>query len=71
MKSKKVLFFVAIALPLLGSMLLLYKSVQLKNQIGQLQEEKEVILDNLEDFERLAQMDSLLLQGDYDSAIKL
>ncbi|PIB37736.1 MORN repeat-containing protein [Maribacter sp. 4G9] len=70
MKSKKVLFFVAMALPLLGFMLLLYKSVQLHNQISQLQEEKEVIMDNLEDFERLAQMDSLLLQGDYESAIK-
>ncbi|RRQ48361.1 hypothetical protein DZC72_11635 [Maribacter algicola] len=70
MKSKKVLFFVAMALPLLGFMLLLYKSVQLQNQISQLQEEKEVIMNNLEDFERLAQMDSLLLQGDYESAIK-
>lgn len=70
MKSRKVFFFIAIALPLLGSMLLLYKSVLLKNQIGLLEEEKEIIMDNLKDFERLAQMDSLLLQGDYESAIK-
>ena len=71
MQSKKrVLFFVAIALPVLGFMLLLYKSVKLQNQISQLQDEKEVIIDNLKDFERLAQMDSLLLQGDYESAIK-
>lgn len=70
MQSKKVLFFIAIAVPVLGVMLLLYKSVQQQNQISLLQEEKEVILDNLGDFERLAQMDSLLLQGDYESAIK-
>lgn len=70
MKSRKVFYFSAIAVAILGFMLLLYKSVQLQNQISQLQEEKEVITDNLEDFERLAQMDSLLLQGDYESAIK-
>lgn len=70
MKRKKVLFFVAIALPLLGLMLFVYKYVQLQHQITQLQGEKEIITNNLRDFERLVEIDSLLLQGDYETAIR-
>ncbi|KAA2216954.1 MULTISPECIES: MORN repeat-containing protein [Maribacter] len=70
MKSRKVFYFSALAVAILGVMLLLYRFVQQQHQISQLKEEKEVILDNLKDFERLAQMDSLLLQGDYELAIK-
>lgn len=70
MKRKKVLLFVAIALPVLGLMLFIYKSVQLQQQITQLEDEKEVISDNLKDFERLAEIDSIMLQGDYETAIR-
>lgn len=69
MKRKKALLFLAVALPLLGLMLFIYKSVKLQGKVSRIELEKEVISNQLGEFERLVKIDSLLLQGEYESAI--
>ena len=69
MKGKKALLFLVVALPLLGLMLFIYKTVKLQHEISIVEQEKEVISNQLEEFEKLVKIDSLLLQGEYETAI--
>lgn len=69
MQRKKALLFLAVALPLFGLMLFIYKSVKLEGKVSKIEQEKEIILSQLEEFEKLVKIDSLLLQGEYETAI--
>lgn len=69
MKIKKYLPFVLLALVTAGMLFFVSKSIKLQKEFAQAAEENKIISEKLNAYEQLTEIDSLLLQGDYNTAI--
>ncbi len=69
MKIKKYLPFVLLALVTAGMLFFVTKSIKLQKEFAQAAQENKIISEKLNGYERLTEIDSLLLQGDYNTAI--
>ncbi|MFC4096761.1 MORN repeat-containing protein [Euzebyella saccharophila] len=70
MKLKYPIFFLALAVTTACSVYFFTKSNSLNKQLKDSKEQQEVAVSKLMEYEKLAQLDSILLEGDYDTAIK-
>ncbi|WP_421811982.1 MORN repeat-containing protein [Flagellimonas sp.] len=70
MKIKKYTPFVLLAIFAAGLFFFIAKSVQLQKSLAQVKSENTIILKKINTYEQLSKIDSLLLQGDYDTAIE-
>ncbi|MBO0323196.1 hypothetical protein J0X14_12885 [Muricauda sp. CAU 1633] len=66
---KKFIPFILLAIFTLGMLFFVTKSLQLQKELAQVSGENKIISDKLNEYERLTEIDSVLLQGDYDAAI--
>ncbi len=66
---KKYFPFVLSAVFALATLFFASRSVQLQKELAQVSGENKNISDKLNEYERLTEIDSVLLQGDYDAAI--
>ena len=69
MKLKKYLPFILLAIFAVGTLFFISKSLQLQKDLAQVKEENKTITKKINTYERLTEIDSLLLEGDYDNAI--
>jgi len=69
MKLKKYLPFILLAIFAVGTLFFISKSLQLQKELAQVKEENKTITKKINTYERLTEIDSLLLEGDYDNAI--
>lgn len=70
MKMKKILPYIALVLTVAGVVYLFAKSNRLQNTLAQTEAERMELRDQVSHFEQLAHIDSMLLQGDYNSVIQ-
>lgn len=66
---KKYLPFVLLAIFAIGMFFFVSKSVQLQRELAQVSGKNKTISEKLNEYEKLTEIDSLLLQGEYDAAI--
>ena len=69
MKLKKYLPFILLAIFAVGTLFFISKSLQLQKELAQVKKENKTIANKINTYERLTEIDSLLLEGDYDNAI--
>ncbi|WP_375324480.1 MORN repeat-containing protein [Flagellimonas sp. GZD32] len=69
MSLKKSAPYLLTAVFAVGLLFFASKSIQYKKQLSQIQQQNEVNAQKVADFERLAEIDSLVLYGNYDEAI--
>lgn len=69
MKLKKYAPFILLFILTAGILFYVSKTIQLKEHLVAIQEENKIISEKLDEYERLTEIDSVLLQGDYDAAI--
>lgn len=69
MKFKKYIPFILLAIFAVGTLFFISKSLQLQKDLAQVKEENKTITKKINTYERLTEIDSLLLEGDYDNAI--
>lgn len=70
MKLKYPIFFLALAVTTTCSVYFFAKSNSLHKKLEASHEQQEVAVSKLTEYEKLVQIDSMLLNGDYDTAIK-
>lgn len=69
MKIKKYAPFILLAFSIVGILFFFSKSVQLQKNLSQLREENKIISEKIHAYDQLTEIDSLLLEGEYDTAI--
>ncbi|PKA96380.1 MORN repeat protein [Flavobacteriaceae bacterium MAR_2009_75] len=70
MKFKKSILFLALALTTAAALFFGIKVNNLQNQLQEVQIEQGQIEEKLDDYEQLSRIDSMLLEGNYDTAIQ-
>lgn len=70
MKFKKSVLFLVLALTTVGALFFGIKVNNLQNQLQEVEIEQGQIEEKLNDYEQLSRIDSMLLEGNYDTAIQ-
>ncbi|WP_209400368.1 hypothetical protein [Pseudozobellia sp. WGM2] len=70
MKFKKSVLFLVLALTTIGALFFGIKVNNLQNQLQEVEIEQGQIEEKLNDYEQLSRIDSMLLEGNYDTAIQ-
>lgn len=70
MKTKNTLLYFALAITGAGALFFLTKSARLQNQLAETEVKQTELTEKVSQYERLTQIDSMLLRGDYDTAIQ-
>lgn len=70
MKTKTTLFYVAFALTAATAIFFLTKSARLQNELEETTLRQSELSQRVDQYEQLSQIDSMLLNGDYDTAIQ-
>ena len=70
MKMKKTVVTAILAITVIGAIFFIAKSYNLKQKLTEVEEQQAKLYEKLDGYEQLIHIDSMLLEGEYDSAIE-
>ncbi|MFS4447520.1 MORN repeat-containing protein [Maribacter sp. 2307UL18-2] len=70
MKTKNTLLYFALAITAAGALFFLTKSTRLQQQLTESEVKQTELTEKVSEYEQLTEIDSMLLSGDYDTAIR-